>query len=113
MSCHCVRSRNLKNEDAKTRKWVVKASKRRRKFKVPIQQEARWTPESLWRLDETFLCLNRTRGRCTEWTHCLFMKYLHLNSNYANKYEIFILLLVVKRLMCILGMTAISFFSAL
>jgi hypothetical protein len=27
--CHCVWSRNLKNEKAKTRKWVVKASKRR------------------------------------------------------------------------------------
>jgi hypothetical protein len=26
--CHCVWSRNLKNEEAKTRKWVVKASKR-------------------------------------------------------------------------------------
>jgi hypothetical protein len=28
--CLCVCSRNLKNEEAKTRKWVVKASKRRR-----------------------------------------------------------------------------------
>jgi hypothetical protein len=27
--CPCVWSRNLKNEEAKTRKWVVKASKRR------------------------------------------------------------------------------------
>jgi hypothetical protein len=27
--CHCVWSRNIKNEEAKTRKWVVKASKRR------------------------------------------------------------------------------------
>jgi hypothetical protein len=27
----CVWSRNLKNEEAKTRKWVVKASKRRNK----------------------------------------------------------------------------------
>jgi hypothetical protein len=27
--CHCVWSRNLKNEDTKTCKWVVKASKRR------------------------------------------------------------------------------------
>jgi hypothetical protein len=26
--CHCVWSRNLKNEEAKTRKWVVKASRR-------------------------------------------------------------------------------------
>jgi hypothetical protein len=26
---HCVWSRNLKNEKAKTRKWVVKASKRK------------------------------------------------------------------------------------
>jgi hypothetical protein len=25
--CHCVWSRNLKNEEAKTSKWVVKASK--------------------------------------------------------------------------------------
>jgi hypothetical protein len=29
--CHCVWSQNLKNEKAKTRKWVVKASKRRRR----------------------------------------------------------------------------------
>jgi hypothetical protein len=28
--CHCVWSWNLENEEAKTRKWVVKASKRRR-----------------------------------------------------------------------------------
>jgi hypothetical protein len=28
VSCHCVWSQNLKNEEAKTRKWVVKASKR-------------------------------------------------------------------------------------
>jgi hypothetical protein len=27
---HCVWSRNLKNEEAKTRKWVVKASKRKK-----------------------------------------------------------------------------------
>ena len=30
--CHCVWSRNLENEEAKTRKWVVKASSRRRRI---------------------------------------------------------------------------------
>jgi hypothetical protein len=32
--CHCVWSRNLKNEEAKTRKWVVKASKGRRRRRI-------------------------------------------------------------------------------
>ena len=31
VSCHCVWSRNLKNEEAKTRKWIVKGSRRRRR----------------------------------------------------------------------------------
>jgi hypothetical protein len=30
--CHCVWFRNLKNEEAQTRKWVVKASKRTRRI---------------------------------------------------------------------------------
>jgi hypothetical protein len=32
MVCHCVWSRNLMNEEAKTCKWVIKASKRRRRL---------------------------------------------------------------------------------
>jgi hypothetical protein len=34
-----VSSRNLKNEEAKTRKWVVKASKRRRRRKVKVKDK--------------------------------------------------------------------------